>query len=1082
MDTSQAVHRRVKRVLSALTLLAACAVIMGAQPGQASAGETNGAGTKIRQIVADSDINGGLVVCAGAKDVGFPASWKDDTAYVGQQLVPDRQQLKPVRDRIRASGLYGRVSAFHWDESYLPYAANTVTLLVVSQEYADIPRGEIERVLSPSGLAYVEEDGELHRHRKPWPDDLDQWTHARHDSTGNAVSADRRVGPPRHMQWFAPPRFTRASKISSMVTAEGRVFAILNDAHIRSTNSTWALVARDAFNGVRLWRHELPSWRGGRGGKKTGPVQTDRKLVTDGEQVYAPLEEFGPVSVLDAATGKVLKTVPETAHAEEIILRDGVLVVLINTDTPADIRRGLETPKRILAYDTDGEKLLWQHQSETVMPTTMAADDRQVVYHDGTRVQSLELRTGRKRWSSPPTGQSVEYRDRSSPDQPGAEDSTIVIAPQFGPTLLIYDDIVACAGGRQVNVLDAEDGRELWQGEYASSNYSVPVDMFGFNGLLWGPDPGMNLWRPRDDTLRYNGYAPRTGEVVEKIRGHYGVRFQHHRCHQMKAVCDRILAGRAGIEFLDTGTGRVQPHHWVRGSCYFGIMPANGMLYVPPHNCACYVRAKLAGFMALTSDSNHPSPEGEPPDFRRGPAFGETEPGSGSAKPGDWPTYRHDAARSGQASTTVSPGLESSWNTKLTGELTSPVVAGGRVFVAEKARHRIVALDAKDGEQLWTFTAGGRIDSPPTIYQGLALCGSRDGWVYALKASDGTLVWRFRAAPESRRIISRGQPESVWPVHGSVLAQDGLVYVAAGRSSYLDGGIHLYGLRPHSGKEVFHTVLDSRKMQSRREVVEKGIDPVDYRNSRHEYEVQHHPAEMVDRRGVDGFLNDILSGDGEHVFMRHQVFDLRGNFQRDSIPHLHGPDGYLSENATPRLEWVYGPSYTSLHQGAFYDRRLSRVLYPSGRILVEGEDYIYGFGQNHYKKLTPPRSGGQWALFAAPKNLEHMEKDLPLTRYRRLSVKGKVAVDYTWWTKLPIHVWAMLQSDETLFVAGPANRKKSAFRGKGKAALLAVSAREGKVLERLELPGVPAWDGMAGADGAIFLAARDGQVLRLGPE
>ena len=33
--------------------------------------------------------------------------------------------------------------------------------------------------------------------------------------------------------------------------------------------------------------------------------------------------------------------------------------------------------------------------------------------------------------------------------------------------------------------------------------------------------------------------------------------------------------------------------------------------------------------------------------------------------------------------------------------------------------------------------------------------------------------------------------ESVWPVHGSVLVRDSTVYYAAGRSSYVDGGVRM---------------------------------------------------------------------------------------------------------------------------------------------------------------------------------------------------------------------------------------------------------------------------------------------------
>ena len=46
------------------------------------------------------------------------------------------------------------------------------------------------------------------------------------------------------------------------------------------------------------------------------------------------------------------------------------------------------------------------------------------------------------------------------------------------------------------------------------------------------------------------------------------------------------------------------------------------------------------------------------------------------------------------------------------------------------------------------------------------------GWVYCLRMEDGTLIWRFRAAPMDKRLIAYEQVESLWPVHGSVLIHE----------------------------------------------------------------------------------------------------------------------------------------------------------------------------------------------------------------------------------------------------------------------------------------------------------------------
>ena len=88
--------------------------------------------------------------------------------------------------------------------------------------------------------------------------------------------------------------------------------------------------------------------------------------------------------------------------------------------------------------------------------------------------------------------------------------------------------------------------------------------------------------------------------------------------------------------------------------------------------------------------------------------------------------------------------------------LTPPVAENGCVFVVEPDAHTVYALRADDGQRLWSFIADGRVDSPPTIHDGLCIFGCTDGRVYCLTADEGQLVWRFRAAPEERQGWSHG--------------------------------------------------------------------------------------------------------------------------------------------------------------------------------------------------------------------------------------------------------------------------------------------------------------------------------------
>jgi outer membrane protein assembly factor BamB len=140
-----------------------------------------------------------------------------------------------------------------------------------------------------------------------------------------------------------------------------------------------------------------------------------------------------------------------------------------------------------------------------------------------------------------------------------------------------------------------------------------------------------------------------------------------------------------------------------------------------------------------------------------------------------------------------------------TGKGSAVTVADGKVFIARPDAFVVHALNGADGTPAWQFVAGSRVDSPPTIWRGRVLFGCNDGWIYCLRATDGALAWRFRAASEERRIVAYNRVESPWPVPGSVLVHKGVLYAAAGRSSFLDGGIRLVRLDATTGKLLGET-------------------------------------------------------------------------------------------------------------------------------------------------------------------------------------------------------------------------------------------------------------------------------------
>ena len=222
------------------------------------------------------------------------------------------------------------------------------------------------RVLVPEGVACMRDGDQWVFKVKPRSPEMDQWTHFLHDASNNAVADDSLVGPPRSLQWVAPPLWLRShetpSGIQSPVSAAGRLFYFFDEGLIGITDERlpdrWSLLCRDAFNGKLLWRKPLDAWgwrawseakyRGKdwttlRAARTDVPADNQRRIVAEGDRVYVTLSYEAPVSILDAATGKLMTTVAETAGAREILVSDGVVLAYAQESSPdAARRRGQE--------------------------------------------------------------------------------------------------------------------------------------------------------------------------------------------------------------------------------------------------------------------------------------------------------------------------------------------------------------------------------------------------------------------------------------------------------------------------------------------------------------------------------------------------------------------------------------------------------------------------------------------------------------------------------------------------------------------------------------------------------------------
>ncbi len=331
------------------------------------------------------------------------------------------------------------------------------------------------------------------------------------------------------------------------------------------------------------------------------------------------------------------------------------------------------------------------------------------------------------------------------------------------------------------------------------------------------------------------------------------------------------------------------------------------------------------------------------------------------------------------------------------------------------------------------------------------------------------------------------QLESVWPVHGSVLLQDDVVYCVAGRSMFLDGGMRLLRLDPITGRKISETILDDK-------------DP----------ETQENLQSHISGLNMPVALPDVLSSDGKNVYMRSLPFDLEGKRrfvsyvpvkeQQGDDLHLFCPTGFLDDSLWHRTYWGYGRAWAS---GAGGYHQAGRVI-PAGRPLVFDEDNVYGFGRlwKYFRWTTPL----EFHLFAASKQpnivtagseTKPVKKKGKRVGTRKLPVTRFVP---DWSNDVSVQINSMVLTEDALFTAGPpdvADEEESvktlpdrvtqkklieqglAFEGRLGSVLVAVSRRDGQKLAAYRLDFVPRFDGLIAANERLYLTTRDGQVVCL---
>ncbi len=1024
---------------------------------------------RARRVLDAAGVQGGLVVHLGCGDGILTAALHADERFVVHGLDTDESNLSRARDHIQARHRYGAVSVARYGGRTLPYSDNLVNL-IVADSLGNVPAQEAMRVLAPLGVLLVGSKKTV----KPWPREIDDWPQYLNKADNNAVARDSRAGPPRHVQWVDKPTWCRSHMgiptVASLVSSRGRLFSIEDTAPPDNPflPAAFRLVARDAFNGKELWARMMKRWEAVTLYIKCQPLQQQRRMAVVGDTLYCTLELEGPASALDAATGETLKVFEHTAPTQEVAYDQGILFLNVGDrfNTAAynivklkgrpfvrgvdpngpfhgagfkegyapEIKDKANPISAILALDPQTGQELWAIRDiANYTAGSLSIKGDYAVYQAAAGLFCINPRTGERMWARETSVINAVGHDSLTP---GTTPNTVVLAG--GKVFAVEAARSKKPSANAKGTLFAyalQDGTPLWQIPI-QGNYEAPCDICYVKGTLWvgGHNPTQ--------------YDAETGAVIKKIVQKMTGPMGHDRCYR-NYITERyfINSKTGGADFLDLETGREFPNHWTRGGCGMGVLPANGLVYATPYSCQCSMGAMFQGMNAYAparSDlraSDQPIPIQRSARLQKGPAYNQNEEGS-PVRDTDWPAYRRDGTRSGITDAEIPATLTRSWEAKLPTKPSAMTAAAGMLFVCDSQTHTLHALDSKTGRVQWTHTADARIDSPPTYYQGRVLFGSRDGWVYCLRASDGSLAWRFKDLPD-KLIGAYGQLESAWPVSGSVLILNDTLYFAAGRSSYLDGGIFVYALDPRTGK-----LLKSRACYGPFDV-SSGF-PVG---------------------GNAGFKNDILVTDGTNLYLRHKAFD-QSLADATAGTHIVASGGFLDGQPQHRTCWAL----------------TSTLGRSSGDILVSnGKDYyeVQGFPlwQNH-SYFDPRRSG--YTLFAG--TLESPSKGTGRSA-KGLRKKGwRVTGKEKWRVHIPVTGKAMAMGGDVLFVAGEPmafadqsyQNYVAAYNGELGGRLWAVSATDGQKLAEYNLKSAPVWDGIALAGGQLYIGLEDGTVQCLG--
>ena len=741
--------------------------------------------TQLRQL----DLSQGILLLLGSSDPQLPVQLAKSSKLIVYVQSTDASYLATTRQAADQAGLLGtRVYVEAGSNNKIHLASNLADGAIV--EDADLAtnaevRKEVLRVLHPQARALIGKQTIT----KPRPVGADDWSHPYHGPDNNPQSTDQQAKAPYLTQFLTDPWYVPMPQVT--VSSGGRVFKAFGHIALKEREWPWlnSLVAINGYNGTHLWKRPL----------KPGFMIHRNTLIATPDTLY--LADDTSCKLLDAATGKVRSeiTIPNSIDADGVwkwmALEQGTLYALIGEKEPLDtvIRGGRKVPgwpwsdlgkgyagkyswgfgRVLVAIDATSKKILWSYQADHPIDSRALclSAGQLYLYSPDKFLASVDAKTGREVWkkSDPKTLAAIGTNDRAQTASKGFSSSVFMKANDKG----LY-----FAGPQRTRLaaVSVYDGSLLW--DYPHGNFQLIL---------------------RDDALYAMGRTE-TSKKFDFVSGKMLADLECYRgnCTRATGTVDSIFTRgyrHTGTMRLDLTGTQARRLPLMRPACQDGVIISDGLLYWGPWMCDC--NHTLIGMIALSSAEDFKFNATAIQEQRLETNFQPAITRSPSERE-DWSGYRAGPTR--QATTPVKVTADGSprWHiaSRSGAEATAIVTAGDRLFWSglDGVVH---AADARTGKPLWNAYTSGPVRFPPEVWQQRVYVGSSDGWVYCFAAASGKLCWRFRAAPAERKIQVHGRLLSNWPVGSGVLVKDGVVYAAAGITSY--DGTHLYALDATNG-------------------------------------------------------------------------------------------------------------------------------------------------------------------------------------------------------------------------------------------------------------------------------------------